>query len=282
MKRKQILLVAVMLSGQICAEPKKTAKPGTSWVVDKIVARVNGVNILKSDLEKPQIGKEGELYSLTEYIGEELLFQRAQEKHLLPSAADVERQIVSFKIQLKLEDATNEAFETHLKEYGFTLNSYKKQLGRLLAVNNTKQAEFSEKALITSREVEEAYKANPIYIKDKYHLCMAVLPDDRVENYKELLKNDQLTWKDFGFLEIEELDPRYEVATTLAVGEVTPPIDAQGRHVVLKLIAKQEGRQKTLDESYGDIERILQAEKRANFAQHFQQELLNKAFITIP
>ena len=34
------------------------------WDIDKIVARINGVNILLSDLEQPRIAKEGGKYTL--------------------------------------------------------------------------------------------------------------------------------------------------------------------------------------------------------------------------
>ncbi len=294
MKKKNLvnIVAGMMLTGFVLnaspviatepVEPKKAVRVGTKWVIDKIIARVNGANVLKSDLERPQVGKEGGFYTLNEFIGEELLFQRAHEKHLLPTSTDIDRQIVSFKMQLNLNTASNEQFEEHLKEYGFTLASYRKQLGRLLAVNNAKQAEISEKVLITSQEVEDYYQQNPATIKEKFHLSMGVLDREDVDNYKSLLAQDKLTWKDFGFVDVDELDPRYAAATKLTIGAVTPPIEVNNKYVVIKLIAKEDGRILSLEERYGDIEKTLQLEKRTSFGQSFQEELLGKAFISFP
>src|SRR3990172_2077019 len=155
------------------AEPiKKTPKTILSkrWDIDKIVARVNGVNILHSDLEQSRISKEGETYTLDEAIVEELFYQRAAETHMLPTAVDVERQLVSFKIQNNLTELTDKEFEDQLKIHGFTLKNYKRQLGRMIAVENVKRIEISEKIVITAQEVEAFYKDNPEYTKEEYQL----------------------------------------------------------------------------------------------------------------
>lgn len=287
MKKMSLLSVfsGVILSGLFLTSVPvlfATKGHGKRWVVDKIVARVNGVNILKSDLEKPQIGKEGGFYSLGEFIDEELLFQRAQEKQLLPSSTDIDRQIVSFKMQLNLNNATNEQFEEHLKEYGFTLDAYRKQLGRMLSVNNTKQAEISEKVLVTSQEVEDYYHHNPESVKATFNLHMAVLDEDKVDEYKTLVDSSQVTWKDLGFVEADEVDSRYVEATRMRVGEITAPIKVNTKYVLIKLEAKKDGHLLTLAERYGDIEKELQQEKRNSFVQLFQGELRSKAFIYFP
>ncbi len=274
---------AVMLSAKQSFDAEKApVQPGKRWIIDTIIARVNGVNILKSDLEKPQIGKEGGLYTVDELIGEELIFQRAQEKHLLPNSSDIERQIVSFKMQLNLAQATDEQFEEHLKAYGFTLKEYKNQLGRMLAINNCKQAEISEKVLVTSQEVEDYHKQNPTQVKEKFHLAMTLLNEDNVGEYKDLIDKQELTWKDLGFIETDEIDQQFLEATRLQVGEITKPIKKNKKYVLIKLIEKQESRLLSLNECYGDIEKTLQQTKRETFTQSFQEELRRKAFIFYP
>lgn len=274
----------VILVGLLIFVPELPAKKsgGKRWIVDKIVARVNGVNVLKSDLEKPQIGKEGGVYTLGELISEELIFQRAQEKKMLPSAADVDRQIVSFKMQLNLNTASNDEFEQHLKQYGFTFNTYRNQIGRLLAVNNTKQAEISEKILVTSQEVEDFYHRNPAHVKERFNLQMALLDEEHVDNYTSYLENSDVSWKEFGFVQADEIDERYAVATQLSVGEMTPPIKVNNKYVVIKLVAKEDAKLLSLSDRYSEIEKELQYEKRSNFVKSFEKDLLAKAFIYYP
>ena len=65
-------------------------------LVDKIVSRVNGVNVLRSDLKKIRISKNGRPFTLQEAMIDELLFQKSIQRKMLPTELDVEKQIVSF------------------------------------------------------------------------------------------------------------------------------------------------------------------------------------------
>ena len=68
----------------------------------EIIVRVNGVNILKSSLEKPQILAGGQNLSLKDSITEELLFQKAAERKMMPTMAEVNKQISNFKTHSSL------------------------------------------------------------------------------------------------------------------------------------------------------------------------------------
>ena len=124
-------------------------------LIDKIVAKVNGSNILMSDLQKPQMSKNGLFFSLQEAVNHELIFQKAVERKLLPTQTDVEKQIVALKIQNGIADVSDEEFKKSLEEEGFTVPEYKNQLAKMLAVERLKQMEFSEKVVVTSQEVED-------------------------------------------------------------------------------------------------------------------------------
>ncbi len=100
MKLLVFCLSSVVVSGSVAAKD-------TRFIVDKIIARVNGVNILQSSLEQPRIANEGGLYSLEEAITEELFVQKAIENHFLPTTLDVERQIVSFKMANDMADISD-------------------------------------------------------------------------------------------------------------------------------------------------------------------------------
>src|ERR1700689_1574659 len=82
------VLLATLPSSQSSKSTQKVTKQKKSkgMLIDKILVRVNiegfkGVNILQSDLEKPRIEKEGGTYTLDEAIMEELMLQKATEKH---------------------------------------------------------------------------------------------------------------------------------------------------------------------------------------------------------
>lgn len=266
----------------VLALPINVLTAKTKWVVDTIVARVNGSNILKSDLESQQVGKDGGYATLHELIEDELLLQRAQEKQLIPTRAEVDRQITSFKIQLNMADATDEQFEEHLKQFGLTLKKYREQIGRLISINHTKSIEISEKVLVTSQDIERYFKENPVTVKEKFHLQMATFPEVNLVTYKADLTQGRIAWDDLGFIEKDDIDKKFIRATELAKNQQTEPIKIQDKYVLLKLIDRQDSRLMTLSERYGDIERQLQQEKQQNFVQTLQDDLRQKAFIFYP
>ena len=121
--------------------------------LDKIVVRVNGANILSSDLKKKRISKNAQPFTLDEAILDELLLQKAKERSLLPTETEIEKQIVSLKINNGLGDLPDKQFEEELKKEGFSLSDYKNEVARMFAVERFKHAEFSEKVVVTSQEV---------------------------------------------------------------------------------------------------------------------------------
>lgn len=261
-----------------------SVKTSSRKIEDQIVARVNGRNILQSDLETPRIGKAGGKYTLNEAILEELFCQRAAELHMLPSALDVERQLVAFKIQNNLAEMSDAEFEKELKDNGFSIAMYKYQLGRLITVENVRRAEVSEKSLITSQEVEayyEKHKNDPdAFLKEKYHLKVCTISEDKKpENKQDLLTNTDVTWDDLDWIEKKHLKEEFSFVKTMKKGEISEPIQKDGSLEYVVLVDKQERRPKTLDERYGDIELALQEKKRQKIWKKFEKSIREKANI---
>jgi peptidyl-prolyl cis-trans isomerase C len=268
---KNFFLLGIMVTLSLLCNvitPKAT-------VIDKIVARVNGVNILQSDLELPRISKEGGFYTLQEAINEQLFFQKAIEQHLLPSELDIERQIVAFKMQNNMTDMSTIEFEEQLKQSGFTLKMYKEQLGRLIAVENVKRAEVSEKLVVTSQEVEEYFKSHPTYIKEGYHLKIATVKDENEPQKK-------YAWEDLGWVNKDDLDQRFSIVTSMEKGAISRPIKADDKYQVVMVVEKRDQRKKTLKECYIDIEKQLYREKKEKYLKTIEKEILTKATIVYP
>lgn len=262
----------------VAAEKTVINASGKKVLVDKILKRLNGVNVLKSDLEQPRIGKEGGKYSLDEHETEELLFQYAAEKHMLPTATDIERQIVAFKIQNNLKDMTDQEFEDELKVAGFTMDSYKNQMGRMLAVENVKHTEISEKIVVTSQEVEAYHKENPTYTKEEYKIQLATVPEEVVKSGEDVPLKD-LAWENLGWVEKKDLGKDFKFIFSMKKGDVSKPQKINGKLQIVKLDDKKERRLKTLNEQYGENERTLQLKKKSKAVGSLEKELRDKAVI---
>ncbi|MBM3893239.1 hypothetical protein FJ365_02455 [Candidatus Dependentiae bacterium] len=248
--------------------------------IDRILARVNGTNILKSDLEKQRIAKEGKTFSLEEAINDELIAQHAVTMHVLPTATDIDRQFVNFKVQNGLNELSDEEFEKQLKESGFSLQEYKHQLGRLMATENVKRAEISEKIVVSTQDVEEHYKKHPEYTKEAFHLAIATVPTEEYEaNGDSLASDPKLVWEDHGFIETAELNTDYEGVKNLNPGELMKPLQKEDCCELVKLIAKQEVRLKSLAERYDNIERTIQNKRKDKIVKNLEKNLRKKATI---
>ena len=259
--------------------PKKVAPKRKRWVIDRIVRRVNGSNILQSDLALPRLSKEGGRYSIDELTMEELLIQKAAELHMLPTGVDIERQLVSFKIQNNLTDMTDDEFEEQLKESGFSLNSYKVQLSRLIAAENVRRVELSERLVIASQEVERFYQDNPAYVPEAYHLSICTVPESKIRKFKEFIESDDATWHDLGLIEKDEIGENFSFVIGMHIGQTSKPFKLDNQNKVIKLLEKQERRLKTLDERYIEIERELQEQRKSEHLNQLEKELREKAAI---
>jgi len=248
-------------------------------LIDKIVARVNGANILASDLQQPRIAKEGSSFSLEEAITDKLFYQKAASMHMLPSTLDIDRQLVAFKVHNDLTQLSEAEFENQLKQSGFTLAQYKQQLGEMMAVENIKRAEVSEKIVVTTQEVEEFYKKHPEHTTEAYHLQIASIPEAQFSSKEAALADPALTWEDHGLIEKKELDDAYQKVTALNPGEVLDPIKKDGYYDLVKLIAKQEARLKTLKERYSSIERTIQNKRRGKIIVELEKKLRKQATV---
>lgn len=265
---KLLLISWMLLSG------KSILAQNNRWVIDKIIARVNGTTILKSDLDLPRIGKEGGKYTLDELIMEELFVQKAEERHMLPTATEVDRQVVAFKIQNEMTDMSDNEFERQLKQSGFSLKSYKQQLARLIAVENVKRAEVQDKIFISSQDVEKYYKEHPSYTKEAYHLKLAKTMADKV------LNKDAYSWEDLGWISKKDLGKDYTAAFTLKKGEISDPVKVGDEYHVIMLVEKKEHRLKTLNECYIDVEKKLFQKQKDGLLQEIEKNLKAKASVT--
>lgn len=259
------------------AQSKDKVKKDT---VDKIIVRVNGVNILKSDLEKPQIISGGQRMDLEAAINQELLIQKASEHKMLATSAEVDKQISSLKIRNGMAEVSDEDFEKELKQEGLTVADYKGQIAKFMAIERLKGAQFSERVVVTAQEVEDFYKKNPSWSEEKYNLQICELGNDFVDKDGNLtIDQNKLNWEDLGWILKKDLDKSLAVVSSLQKGEVSKPIKTDDTYKVVKVLDRSEKNLRTMDERYTEIEASLQSQKRDVFEREFEGELRKDASI---
>lgn len=248
-------------------------------LVDKILSRVNGDNILHSDTKKPRIGNGGQPYDLEQAKKEIILIQQAAKTKMLPTELDVEKQIVSMKMQNDLSNMSDKQFEEELKKEGFTLDEYKKQLATLLAVQKLKGAELSERVVVTNQEVEDYYSKHPVTVDTKYLIQIADLTDKDIDPQTKKVKKENIKWESLDWVEQKDLSDNLKFVTQMDKNQISKPVKTQNGYRLVKLIDKKDGYTKTLKDCYIEVERTIQEEKREKFEHEFEEELLSKAVI---
>ncbi|MBM3886486.1 hypothetical protein FJ364_01025 [Candidatus Dependentiae bacterium] len=251
---------------------------GKEIVLNKIIARVNGKNILKSHLEEARITKGAQPFTLDELITDEVVVQKAEELGCTPSASDLEAAINAEKIEFGGKEMTNEDFERErLQSIGLTLAQYRTQLYRFQATEYLISRLITNKLVIPAQEIEEFYKKNPVHIEEKFHIMLA-----NADSQKQ--KVDTLRWRDLGWVSKDQLDESYYKAIkSLKAGEWTiKPIKKNGIFIFIKLEDYKPRHLEPLSNCYTEIKQQLKEEQRGPFVKDFVADLKTKAHITFP
>lgn len=243
---------------------------------NQIVARVNGVNILKyPDMDARHI--DAEKYSLEEAISRELYVQEAMRRKLLPSQTDVEKHVAAYKSANNI--TTEEELEKNLKKNGFTLKRYNTELARYVAASNLMQTEIRSRVFVTKQEIEDYHNNNPEWEDEQYILKTCIVPFDVVKNEEELLRKKDLDWiQTEEWIKKSAISEKMSFVFSMKKGEMRH-IKVQHGYQLVRLEDKKEQRKKNLDERYVEIEKTLRESKMEKFEQEFKEELKNRASI---
>ena len=142
-----------------------------------VVAKVNGVDLLKSDLEKiyamisAQAKMTGEAKSdkevievaLGELLNMEVLKQESARRNIVPSSEDIEGEMKTIRANFPDEAA----FEAMLKDKGLTIEVVKKSITEQISVQRMLEKEVESKVSISAKDIKEFYSDNPDYFKTK-------------------------------------------------------------------------------------------------------------------
>ena len=167
-----------------------------------VVARVNGHNILKADVDKyfqnqtagaeqQPVGEQADslrLSILRELIDNEIIMRRAEKLGLLAADEEVDRKLNEVKSPF-----TQEQFDQRLKDKKITLDDFKRDIRRSLTVEKVINKEITSKVSVTDRDITNYYNAHKAefnLVEAQYHLAQILVtsqPNPQIRN----LKNDK-------------------------------------------------------------------------------------------
>ena len=255
-----------------------TQGAGPRRMVDRFVARVNGTNILASDLTEGRIEKNLAKLSLDEAINEELMFQKAVEMKLIPNELDIERRFISIKNHNGFDGQSDEAFEEWFKrETGLTIKKLKRQLIRNAGVDAVRSMYIQEKCFISPQKIEAYCAAHPEYAPEKYALKSAFIDEEQLDEASQLKEGEVIEWIDLGWIEKPSITQTMKFVTELKVGSSSPVVKTEQGYQIFKLEDKKEERLLTVEERYLDVEKKLLQDEREVLEKELVQQLRNRA-----
>lgn len=266
--------------------PKKlqrpTSPPIRGKVVDKIICRVNGTNIMMSDLHEPRIDKNGGVYTLDEAIAEELLFQKAAELKIIPTDVEIERRIVAIKQANGLLKKSDEDFDTWLRaEARLTQKKFKKQLMRTGAASHVKGWNANESGVVSEKEKRDFFASNTIMSQERYHLKTAFIEEDNIDENGAVINTDDITWTDIGWVEKDELSAPMSFVSSMQKDEISKPVRTEYGYSMVQLLDTEPARKKTYEESEVQIEKKLIRRKQKRGDQLLINKLRKRASIVM-
>jgi parvulin-like peptidyl-prolyl isomerase len=325
--RRSFALFRALALGALAAITTLAARPARAKVIDRVAAVVNDEIILDSEVEQaaaPQVrpgmdidspsGKkvweELRRKTLDTLIDSRLVMQQATELKLSVTPDEVDRAVEEVKHQNQLDDTT---FTGALKQQGFTLEAYKKNLKRQILELKVLNTAVRSRVTVSDEEVRTAYQQNVRQLggDTTAHLKQILIavpedaPADEVERRKkvaakvvelaragkswvELAKaysddagskaeGGDLGWIGKGAL-VDALD---EVVATMDPGDVRGPIrTTQGFHV-LQVVERKAGSVRSFDEAKDQLRKQLYDQQVEKASQSWIKELRKKSHVDI-
>ncbi len=223
--------------------------------VDSMLQRTGGAAALRD----PGHYKNVETQVLDVLIGQELLWQKAQEDDVVVSDTDVDAALAQIKQRFKSE----EQFTSEISRGGFTADTYREDVRRRLSVQRYMVEKIAPGVMIGDQEVDEFYASNPERMKQPEevrarHILIKVNPEvvgadqaarEKVEklraeieagaDFAELAKQHSEgpsapNGGDLGFFTRGQMVPPFEqTAFALASGEVSDAVKTRfGYHII--------------------------------------------------
>lgn len=285
-------------------EPIPPAAPNALFPA--LVARVNGKAVLGRDLEarvrselatignpawkdlRDDYKNEVTNRSLSQLIGDELLYQKALESGLAATQAEIQAEFDKVAKTYPSDAALN----SMLMDRGLDRKGLMRELGKNLTVQKYVSETVTKKLVVAPSELADYYKGHPEDFKHPdlirtSHILITVAqnaPADQVErarqiaqglldrakkgeDFPKLAKENSMDSSasqggDVGVTQAGELAPEYEAAAAkLQVGEISGLVRTQFGFHIIKLMDRKKAGTATLDEVRSQLTDFLKSQK---------------------
>lgn len=257
---------------------------------DKVVAKVNGISITESELNKLLV-QQGGANALETLIQQSIIKQEAEKQNIQVSDADIDKELSALKDSLGSEEAFNQALETN----GVTLDALKENVITNIEIKRILEARspISDEAIQQYYDANKASLAEPEQVKASHILVSTEELANEIkaklaagEDFAELAKQYSTDEKskesggELGYFKKGDIVQEFaDVAFSLEVGKISDPVKTDYGYHLIKVEDKKGAEEVTLEESKDKIKDALLEEKLSTEFDAWLQE--RKAEYTI-
>ncbi|MEA2080735.1 MAG: peptidylprolyl isomerase [Pseudomonadota bacterium] len=232
-------------------------------------------------------------------VTQELLWQEAQRRDFIASAADVDKQLEKMKRGFD----TEQAFLFKIKEGGFTEATYREEIRQQRSVQRMVSEGVAATITITDEEISVFYKANidrmstPEQVRARHILIKLEADDDdarkaarekivavqqalqKGENFALLAKErsegpSATKGGDLGFFGHGQMVPPFEEAAfALQPGEISDIVETRFGFHIIKLEERHQGHTVPVEEASGQIRQYLKQQQLQATVEKFIEDL---------
>lgn len=295
------------------------AKPVPETLPD-IIARVNGENVTKGEVEKliAQIetnaggpvpaDKRNEVYrgAIDRLVDMKLLAQEVKARGLTPDEQQLASEMQGIRARFPSEDEFNKA----LAAQNMTAEKLKAELGTQTGVRKILEAEAQTVPAVTDADVKDFYDKNPNEFKQPEqvrasHILFKAEGDEaakkKIRATAETVLKEAKSGKDFaelakkhstdgsapqggdlGFFEKERMVPEFaNAAFSLQPGQISDLVETQFGFHIIKVTERKAPGTLELDKVAPQVKQFLTQKRQQEHRQAFLKQLRSKAKIEV-
>ena len=274
---KKNLIFGIVLALATFLQPSLEA---SRTLVDKIVARVNDVNICRSDVNERQMQLGGAARSIEQCVQDELMFQKAKSYSAIMSETDLDKRMVALREGYGFGYQSQGDFEAFLCKEGLSIKRLREQVKRSGSVAGIENALVPKNALVHREDVAAYCLKHPEDKDESYLLSFATFSAEDLTSSGDLSDELRPIWTELdGWISKSALGSCMKVVADMKVGEVSKPAVKDSTCFMYRLENKTEKRPLSVDERYAEVEKVLLGVRKAEKEVEVKQRMRDEAAI---
>lgn len=249
-------------------------------VVDEEIAIINGVRLLRSQLEEDRADYDWHRLTLKKLVDEELLLQKARDFGVTVNALEVKNSAVMLREFCGQAAVSDRDWESWLKStHALSTSRIERQFYRSGMVSRFKAMVISDCKSIASDKLEAYCKEHPAYASESYDIELAFITDDEAAQMGKDSAAVKPSWISLGSIKKEDLADHLKFVAHMADGSISKPFEHEGALQIIKVVKKHPRHLLTMEERRPELEPKLCAQERKAQYEKFVAQLRSEASI---